>query len=655
MTIWRQLSRIERLALLAVLALAAVLRLGWTGVNSFAFDEARLSLIALRMARGGEFASLGMPSSVGLPNLPGAAWIFALPYALSTDPLFATLFVGVLGVLTVFSVWLLARRVWGAWAALAAALYLAASPFAVLYARNIWAQDLLPPLALVWMWMAYEALTGEGRRRAVALAVHVFLAGFAFQVHFAGAALAIGTAYLFVRFGWWRLSRLIPVLIGGGLVLLALLPFVTTVTCCAPQIAEQFSSVLDGPSETNLDALSEGARLAVGWQWDYLLAGDTALSIPLLDHPIWAILIGAVIVVGLMVLVNIIRRGASRSAPTVLAELALVLLIAPLVLFVRHSSPVLLHYELTVLPALALVVGASTHLFQQRTWALAITSLVALVALVWAALLADSFNAAARVETPNGLGTPLQVSRDAAYALPNDTPVLFFTHGDDPNVDGEAGAFAALWWGREHRIVQGENILILPSYPAYLMATLRPFQAWEEIEVSGLANDVLEFPRREGALPFVATLYDGSEPQGFTAFEPVLLADGAQLEGWRARIVGPRLRISTLWLVVAAPPAGTYQQFHHLYTSDTLGGEPFMQSDVALSAGRWQAGDRVIVMGDFFVDAETLASADFYVDVGHYTLPDVVRVGRSDGSDGVIRLGPFRLDSDGDVIEHESP
>ena len=59
---WRRVSGVEWLALLAVLALAAALRLGWMGVNSFAFDEARLSLIALKMARGGEFASLGMPS-----------------------------------------------------------------------------------------------------------------------------------------------------------------------------------------------------------------------------------------------------------------------------------------------------------------------------------------------------------------------------------------------------------------------------------------------------------------------------------------------------------------------------------------------------------------------------------------------------------------
>src|SRR5690606_4587035 len=184
------------------------------------------------------------------------------------------------------------------------------------------------------------------------------------------------------------------------------------------------------------------------------------------------------------------------------------------------------------------------------------------LALVWAAQVAQALTLAGQVETPNGLGTPLEYTRAAAYGLPDDAPVLFFTHGDDPNVDGEAAVFEALWWGREHRIVQGGSLLILPDAPAYLMATLRPIQAWEEIDDAGLALDVQRFPRREGAEPFIATFYDGTaEPAGFTLLdEPLRLADGTQLEGWKARRVGPRLRISTLWRVLELPAQGTYQQ-----------------------------------------------------------------------------------------------
>src|SRR5262245_32118588 len=113
-----------------------MLRFGWPGVNSFAFDEARLSLISLNMARGGQFASLGMPSSVGVPNLPAAAWIYAIPYAISPDPLLASQFTGFISLLAVFGVWWLARTNWGRLAGLTAALFMAASPYSVLYSRS---------------------------------------------------------------------------------------------------------------------------------------------------------------------------------------------------------------------------------------------------------------------------------------------------------------------------------------------------------------------------------------------------------------------------------------------------------------------------------------------------------------------------------------
>jgi hypothetical protein len=250
---------------------------------------------------------------------------------------------------------------------------------------------------------------------------------------------------------------------------------------------------------------------------------------------------------------------------------------------------------------------------------------------------------AAATETPNGLGTPLNLVRDAAYGLPGNTPVVFFTHGDDPNVDGEAAVFDALWWSRPHRIVQGESLLILPPTPSVLMATLAPFQAWEELTAAGLAHDPLTFPRRSGAEPFVAALYDGkSAPSGFTPVEPpVTFADGARLDGWRFRRVGPRLRVDTLWTVLSLPPDGTYQQFNHLQTAQTLDNGLFRGADVPLSANRWQVGDRLIVIGDFFdVDA-----GQYWVDVGHYTLPDVTRIARSEDGSDLVRIGPFKVDA----------
>lgn len=624
--------KLEIVGLALVLLLAAGLRFGFPGVNSFAFDEARLSLISLAMARAGVWAQFGMPSSAGVPNPPGAAWLFVLPYAFSSDPALATAFVGMLSLVTIAGVWWLARQQWGAWAGLTAALFLAASPYSVLYARNIWAQNLLPLLALLWAWTAYHSLTG-GRRWS--LVAHIFLAGFIFQVHLAGAALALGTAYFFFRFGWYRQIRWVA--LGGLLALLALLPFISGLLT-QPEVAARFGGALRQPPQFDLVAVRNLLAMALGINWEFLAGGDLTGNT---SEPAVMAAIAFLLLAGVIVLARGWQRGEARER-RIFAELIFVWLLATPLFFMRHSTPVFPHYLLGALPAAALLVSGSTHLLSTRSWRITVTIVLLALAFYWSGQIERSLALAGRYEAPNGLGTPLGILRSAAYGLPDDVPALLFTHGDDPNSDGEAAIFSVLWWDRPHRISDGESLLILPPEPAWLMATLSPFPAWEELRAGGLAPDaaILRFPRREGAAPFVAVRYDGTSlPTAFTLVEPVRFASGAQLEAWRVRRIGQRLRVSTLWRVVDAPPAATIQQFHHLRTSDRLQGEPFMGADVPLSVHQWRRGDYLVVMGDFF----DVPAGDYWVDIGHYTLPDVTRLLRADGGDHV-RLGAFVYD-----------
>lgn len=635
-----KITRWEWLVLGLVLVLGAGLRFGWVGVNSFAGDEARISLDALRMARGGEFVLAGQPSSVNIPFFPASVWLFALPYALSPDPLLATQFVSLLSLLTIAGTWLLARR-WGALPALIAALYLAASPYAVFYGRNIWQPNLLPFLALLWGWGAYLGAGASDRRRAFGIALNLFLGAFIFQVHFAGIAVALGSAYCFVRWRWWRAP--LPVVIGAALALLAALPYVYFITTVAPDVAGRYGDVLGGgESQFSLTALGHLLTMSVGWDWAYLGAGESDTLSRGLTTVIGA---GLLLIAGLIGLLRLRfaaqQSDASASTSAALAEITLIWLLVSPIFFVRHSTPVLPHYLLVALPAIALAAGASARLLRGRHWPLIPLTLAALLAAVWSFQINIVLGEASQTRPANSaLSSILNESRGAALGVAADQPVLFFTHGDDPAIDGEVAVFGALLWERDHRILNGDVLLILPPHPATLLATLAPFQAWEELEAAGLAGEAQSFPRRDGAPPYMAAAYDGvSEPAGFTPIEPAAFADGTQLEGWRARRVGPRLRISTLWRVTDSPPAQTTQQFHHLRDAAALDGEPLAVSDVPLSLHTWQVGDRVIVMADFFeIDA-----GEYWIDAGHYTLPDVTRVPRADGSDS-IRLGPFTLD-----------
>src|SRR5512143_3487566 len=133
-------SRVTHYVLLiGVLLLAAYLRLNHLEWTEFKLDEAHLSQIAYDMARHGEIPLTGIGSSVGIVNPPLAAWLLAIPFALSSSPIVATAFIALLNVLAVAMCYRLSRtmfasfgeRAW--WAALIAALLFAVAPWMVIH------------------------------------------------------------------------------------------------------------------------------------------------------------------------------------------------------------------------------------------------------------------------------------------------------------------------------------------------------------------------------------------------------------------------------------------------------------------------------------------------------------------------------------------
>ncbi len=640
---------LEGLGVAAVLTLAALLRMGWPGVNSFSFDEARVSLMALQIARRGEFARVGMPSSTGIPNFPAAAWIFALPYRLSKDPLVATSFVGLLGTLAVAGVWWLARKAWGAWAGLSAALLFAASPYAVLYSRGIWGQDLLPPLAVLWAVLGVLGISGH---RAWALALHVCLAGLAFQVHYAGIVLIPVTAWLIVYYRLWK--RWPALLLGGSVAGLCALPFVLTIWCCAPDVLNALRGLMRRPAKVDGVAFRQAAEMGAGVDWEWLLLGRDWHWPRLLQVGMrGASLLAAVLIaLGLGTLIWRFWRQKGRCAEEWSAILPVLVpawaLAAPLI-FTRHSTPAYHQYQLGALPALFLAAGAVAGLGRRRVWGAVSTLVALLVAVMQAVPLAKGLTVVATELTPGGLGTPLMWPSFAARSLMDGQPIVVHAHGDSPEFFGDVAGFSVLLWDYPHRIVDGRSVLLIPELgtavsSAHLLATFADLPAWTELQACGLIGEARSFPRRKGEPPYVALTLEGEqEVSGFQRVTPLSLANGARLQGWRVRQVEGRMRVSTWWKLVGPLVPGDYHQFHHLHVE---GAEEPIVRDVPLSSQAWREGDTLITWADF----EQLPTTGlFWVDVGMYTWPEVQRVpvlNRVGDPLAPIRLGPFPYPSD---------
>lgn len=202
-------GRGEILLLLAILAVAALVRLWRLDLMEFKSDEMQACALGWGIAAGRTLPLVGLRASVGIPNPPLFVYLLAVPLRLSFDPLGAAAFIALSNLAAVWLCWLVGRRYFSPWTGLAASALFALAPWAVVFSRKIWAQDLLPLAAGLFLWAALDFLVG---RRPRSLAWAILIAAAAAQLHFSALVLWGLVAYLIhagraqVRLKWVSLG-----------------------------------------------------------------------------------------------------------------------------------------------------------------------------------------------------------------------------------------------------------------------------------------------------------------------------------------------------------------------------------------------------------------------------------------------------------------
>ena len=193
-------SRFDRLALLAVTALAALLRLpGIDARGRFDADQGHDMLTLVAFTRDGIVPLLGPRTSVGEFH-HGAFYYFLLAPAAALsngDPVAVTTFIALLGIAAVALTWWLGRAIAGPLAGALAGLLLAVSPAAIEESTFIWNPNPIGFFAVLALAAAWRARTADpaapdkrARRRwwwAVALGA----AGAVTQLHVLGIVFLI--------------------------------------------------------------------------------------------------------------------------------------------------------------------------------------------------------------------------------------------------------------------------------------------------------------------------------------------------------------------------------------------------------------------------------------------------------------------------------
>ena len=156
---------------------------------------------------------VGPTTSTGQRPGPAYYYLIALPFILSNfNPVVPAIVFAIFGVLTVYLLFWISRKLWGTHIALVVGLLYAVSPAIVAQNRNMWNPTLIPffvTLLFIAMYKAWE----EDKHQYLALGA--FCAGILIQLHYSNV-FTLGVCFLFFlvmlakkRWQWLGVSLLI--------------------------------------------------------------------------------------------------------------------------------------------------------------------------------------------------------------------------------------------------------------------------------------------------------------------------------------------------------------------------------------------------------------------------------------------------------------
>lgn len=576
-----------------MLALAAYLRLGHPGVVEYKYDEARLSQLALDLAKGRHFPLLGMQSSVGFPNAPFNVYILAVPYFFTSSPVVATQFIGLLNVLAVGLTYVLLRRFTSPVPALIGTLLFATNPWSVHFSRKIWAQNMLPLFALLIVLTGFE---GFLRDRRWARLAHLPLLAITGQIHYGAFVMIPVSVYLILQ---RRFSR--SLLVSTVVALILFVPYLLGLAGAGLDNPSAARSVLsDTTAETDTNGLLspealEAAQLLVSGTAIHSLAGPEQFrnyldTIPDVAYPLFRL-------VGWGVALSVIWLIIQRRYVAISIWFA-----TPIVAFSLTWTEFFIHYLIPMLPAAFIVFGLALNDLTQYRRVFAITAgvfvFIALMqVLVWLSLL-DFVD---KTATPGGFGTPLHYLTRIESEV--DAPDVLVNLDGHPDGIAQPVVWETLFYDRDRvRMVSVDTQI----YPAGEATVVR----------SGCDGDqVVSLRDGEGCLSI-------EEPLAFPAAGYTLLserfANGAELIGY----VWDQGCLSLAWQS-GMPVVEDYMFAVHLYDAEDRRID--VADGLSLAGRDWHAGDVVVrrFCGDM-AGVETAKIGMYTYDGTHFYGVDLV-------------------------------
>lgn len=171
-----------------IVFIAAFLRLYHVNTTVFVDDDSVVFRLARDAFAHGLWPISSNVSSLGQLHLPMIVYLIMLPAALSANPLWAEVMIGLVNTLAVLLTYFFVRCYYGRFAGISAALLFATAARAIIYSRNIWAPNFLPFFTILFLFMLFRGVVD--RRNGWVVPAVIFLC-IIYQLHESGLFLIV--------------------------------------------------------------------------------------------------------------------------------------------------------------------------------------------------------------------------------------------------------------------------------------------------------------------------------------------------------------------------------------------------------------------------------------------------------------------------------
>lgn len=146
---------------ITIVFLASIFRLTNLDLIEFKTDEAVNLFLAARPIFGHGFAPGGTVSSIGILNPPFFTYLLFPLTIVSLDPRFSSFAIGLINSIAIGFLFLVIKKYYNQRIALISTILMAFSPWAIIYSRKIWTQDLLIPFFVPFFYCFHKLLNEQ--------------------------------------------------------------------------------------------------------------------------------------------------------------------------------------------------------------------------------------------------------------------------------------------------------------------------------------------------------------------------------------------------------------------------------------------------------------------------------------------------------------